>query len=611
VKKRVVVLYWHPPGPPMRAGVLAHLRSLESMGGVEVLFVNAYSPPRRLVSRLHPDAMVLHNTFLCMRWSHLFPSWKWELRWIADADCPKIALPQDEYDHAHVLDEWLYELGVTTVVSNFDAGLGEILYPICSGTARFHKRFTGYVDEVAARKLADRIVPLEDRQVDIVYRATRLPYWFGSHGQLKHRIGSTVAEAATVRGLPTDISTRGEDTIVGDAWLDFLMSGRAVIGCESGSSVLDRRGEVRAAIQDILRDDPALTFEEVAERMPEGWDDYAFFALSPRHFEAVVTKTPQVLVEGSYDGVLQPDRHYLPLARDLSNLDDVLEAVNDSGRLAELAECAYEEIYLSGRYTYRSLSELVRQIVDETPRHRGRSFAPSWALMRASERGTRAVGAVAAKAHLPQPRIRRPSRGEIARALAALVSIQRRPALRALVAESARCDPRPSPRRLAADVLRLHLIAAAEAGTGVGPPFSVAPVVDGSTLILRSRPHRAEDTRDSVDAALAAVTAGEIEHFEWDHRSIGTCAPYPVPSGRWLSIRIGDTGVYSFTSLGAVVKRDRRTAADLLRRVLSGEPGARVGHRYDVGAPADASARRSTASTEQQAARDHTRQSEA
>jgi hypothetical protein len=594
VKKRIVVFYWHPPGPPMRAGVLAHLRSLESIDGAEVLFVNAYSPRRRLLAQLEPDAMVFHNTFLCMRWSHLFPSWKWELRWIADADGPKIALPQDEYDHAHVLDEWLYELGVTSVVSNFDPSLGEILYPVTSGFARFHKRFTGYVDEATARRIADRIVPLQERQVDIVYRATRLPYWFGSHGQLKHRIGSVVADAATRHGLSTDVSTRGEDTIVGDSWFDFLMSGRVVIGCESGSSVLDRRGEVRAAIQDLLRDDPARTFEEVDARMPAGWDDHAFFALSPRHFEAVVTKTPQVLVEGAYDGVLEPNRHYLPVARDLSDLDDVLEKVKDTDRLAEIAECAYDEIYLGGRYSYQALSGLVEQIVDEADHPRGRRVAISWPLLRARQHAARKAEFVTATL-LPQVQVRvwRPRRGEVARVVAALQSARRHPALRTLIAESARCTPRPSARRLAADVVRLDLLAAAEAGTSVGPRFGVEPIIHDSTLILRSRQRPLEDTRNAMVAALAAVGAGEVEHFEWDHRAVGMCVPYPLGPRR-LSMSIGEMGVYSFTSLAAVASRDPRIAEEVIRRVLGVEPGAHEDRRYDAEAPADAPVTRST-----------------
>ena len=44
-------------------------------------------------------------------------------------------------------------------------------------------------------------------------------------------------------GLRTDISTRITDTKYGDAWFEFLASGRCVIGTESGSSALDPYGD--------------------------------------------------------------------------------------------------------------------------------------------------------------------------------------------------------------------------------------------------------------------------------------------------------------------------------------------------------------------------------
>ena len=57
------------------------------------------------------------------------------------------------------------------------------------------------------------------------------------------------------------------------------------------------------------------------------WEDgrLQLFAISPRHLEACATRTCQVLVEGEYSGVLRPGEHYIPVRKDLSNLDDVLE----------------------------------------------------------------------------------------------------------------------------------------------------------------------------------------------------------------------------------------------------------------------------------------------
>ncbi len=365
--RRILVLYWlREPMEKMRIGIRHHLRALEhSKVKYEILYYNTVSGAPAWLRHLGFDAVILHTTFLCMRWSYLFYHWKWGLRWIGDLKCEKIAMPQDEYDHSEILDEWLYEWGVSTIFTNFDECHRNILYPIMHDKAHFYRCFTGGIDEINAKLYEGKLLPTEERPKDIVYRATHLPYWFGSHGQLKHRIAEVVVERAKAHGLRCDISTRREDTIVGDRWLDFLASGKAVIGCESGSSVLDRRGEIQALVRHLLKSHPELTFEEAYGRLPRGWDDYRFFAVSPRHFESVITKTCQILVEGDYDGVLEPEKHYLSLKRDFSNLDDVLEKIRDHQYVREMVERAYKDIYLSGRYSYRKVAGDLEQALSE------------------------------------------------------------------------------------------------------------------------------------------------------------------------------------------------------------------------------------------------------
>ena len=229
-----------------------------------------------------------------------------------------------------------------------------------AGAHRLHRRVD---DPPLGRAPATRPGP----PFDVVYRATKLPYWFGSHGQLKHRIAERVLDRAPAHALTADISTRWEDTVFGDAWGDFLMSGRVVIGTESGSSVLDRRGEVQARIRALLAERPGLSFEEVADEMPRAGTRGAFFADHPRHLEAVVARTAQVLVEGAYSGVLEPDRHYIPLRRDFSNLDDVLERLDDRRLVQETADRAYEEIVVEGRYRYAHFAAAIREALEVGP----------------------------------------------------------------------------------------------------------------------------------------------------------------------------------------------------------------------------------------------------
>jgi hypothetical protein len=356
--KHILILCHY--APPIRPSIRHHLEALRySPHGHRLVYVNFANGAPPLLRRGRIDAIVLHTTLLALRGAGWWPDMLSPLAWIADHPAIKIALPQDEYDHAELLDDWLREWRVPVVFSNFGERDRRLLYPTLHNRARFEHAFTGYIDSATADALRGRLPPLAERELDIVYRASRLPFWFGRHGQLKHRIAEVVREPAELRGLRCDISTQPADTITSDAWFRFLMRGKVILGTESGASALDRRGEIRRAIQALLAQSPHLSFDEVSRQLADGWDNHRFFALGPRHFEAVFTKTVQVLVEGAYDGVLLPNRHYIPLKTDFSNLDEVLDRVADTRDLQRIADCAYEEIYLSGRYSY---AELCRQI---------------------------------------------------------------------------------------------------------------------------------------------------------------------------------------------------------------------------------------------------------
>jgi hypothetical protein len=85
------------------------------------------------------------------------------------------------------------------------------------------------------------------------------------------------------------------------------------------------------------------------------WEDnIPYRTVSPRHFEAAAFRVVQILFEGRYSGVLQPDLHYLSLRKDFSNLDDVLRQLADVDIRRTITERAYADIIQSGRYSYRT-----------------------------------------------------------------------------------------------------------------------------------------------------------------------------------------------------------------------------------------------------------------
>jgi hypothetical protein len=556
--RTILVLYRHPPGTAMRPAIKAHLQALEralrTVGADDrVVYHNSFDEDPSLALRLlEPDAVVLHTTFLCMRWSDHFGSFSWRYRWIRDIDCTKIAIPQDEYDHSEILDEWLDNLRVTDIFTNFDAARRALIYPtLRASDVSFHEVLTGYIDEEMAASAAKRLRPPAERRADIVYRASHLPYWFGAHGQLKHQIADVVVERAADLGLVSDISTSYDDVIYGEAWTDFLLSGRTVIGAESGSSALDRRGEVQAAFTAMLAAEPELSFEEASARLKPGWDGHELGAISPRHFEAVVTKTCQILVRGRYSGVLEPGSHYLPLNRDFSNLDEVLEQVRDTDLLAQIADTAYEDIYRSGRFTYDVFGEQVAAALDRERPAAGlrRALAPVLLGVAPVEEATRRIAARTAAAGVS--RIRAPRLNGLR--LHAPSRMLRAPA-----------EPRPAPIGIRqvrsvrtghyARIARLVARPAAEPAvcslllkyTARGGWRYVAPrslARDLLRLGLARRTKSFEELRRDNPPGLV-----------WDHCEVGTEAPIKARRPGLGVVALGDSP-YEFPALTELIRR--------------------------------------------------------
>ena len=335
-----------------RVAILDHMRFLDHAPAerVRVTYVNVAEQPAFDPRWLEHDVVILHTTLLCWRWQPWFQQIVPSIAWLRDYRGLVVAMPQDEYNHAHILDRWLLELNTQIVVTCFDETTRPLLYPRLHNRAYFQRGLTGFLNPQRVAQI--RRPPVAGRPIDVVYRANHSAPWIGWLGHCKATLGLEGPARLAPTGLRTDISVRREDTILGDAWLDFLASGRAVLGSESGSSVLDRVGEVQLHARTLLDEHPQLTFDALNALMAGELTRFHFGALGPRHLEATLTGTVQVLVEGEYQGVLRPWEHYIPIARDLSTLSTLHEVMADGAFLQRVADQAYEEIAASGLYTY-------------------------------------------------------------------------------------------------------------------------------------------------------------------------------------------------------------------------------------------------------------------
>ena len=285
---------------------------------------------------------------------------------LKDSKALKIIHPQDEWIFTDILNEFINEFKIDHVFSVAPPSEWPIIYSKVDRTkVKFHLALTGYLDDNSISKLL-QFHKRTKRDIDVGYRATKAAEWYGSHGFLKTQIGDLFKKEAPKAGFKVDISNEEKDRILGDGWYEFLARCKYVIGVEGGSTVLDPKGEIYFKGKAYKEAHPNATFTEVEQNCFPGQDgNLQLIAISPRHIECCALKTCQVLIEGYYNGILEPEKHYIPLKGDFSNLDEVFKKMRDNDLRERIVEQAYKDIVVSNKYTYSNYVKEVLSLVDE------------------------------------------------------------------------------------------------------------------------------------------------------------------------------------------------------------------------------------------------------
>lgn len=276
-------------------------------------------------------------------------------------DAVKVALPQDEFNNTDLLCGFINEFDIDIVFSVAPESEWKKIYgSVNRPGVKFYSVLTGYLDEGTIKRVKKIARSITERPIDVGYRGWYAAPWAGRHGLLKAQIFDLFKDKAPLAQLRTDLSTDEKDTLLGDEWYRFLLRCKYTISVEGGASIWDRDGTITKRTDNYLLLHPGATFEEVEEACFPNMDgSLNLVALSPRHLEACLTRTCQILVAGKYNGILKAGEHYLELKRDFSNIDVILNTIKRDHLREEIIERAYQDIVGSGRYTYRSLVEFV------------------------------------------------------------------------------------------------------------------------------------------------------------------------------------------------------------------------------------------------------------
>ena len=275
----------------------------------------------------------------------------------------KIVFIQDEYRRINAVCKELANLEIDILYTCVPSEEIEKVYPAAL-FPRLKKinNLTGYIPE---NLLKHAIMPLEDRSIDVGYRARKVPFWLGTLGAEKYQISDGFYKHTKHEKLNLDLSYNEKKRLYGDDWIKFISSCRTMLGVESGASVFDFSGEIEKKVESYQLWHPFASFEKNRDLfLKEHENKISLNQISPRCFEAIALKTVLILYEGNYSGILKPWQHYIPLKKDFSNIKTVVEFVRSNSQLQVMAETAYQEIALNPLYSYKNFINRFDEVVE-------------------------------------------------------------------------------------------------------------------------------------------------------------------------------------------------------------------------------------------------------
>jgi hypothetical protein len=189
------------------------------------------------------------------------------------------------------------------------------------------------------------------RPIDIGFRGALYADPFALGDRERTELLRYFEDRAASLGLVADI---GFERRAAAEWAAFLNRCKGTIGAESGTHYLERDDSTRKSVVAYVNEHENATFEEIYERFFAQYSHpVSGKAISSRHFEPIGTKTCQILLEGDYNGILQPDRDYICLKKDYSNIDEVVRRFRDDGYRADLVNRALDHILSEHTYARR------------------------------------------------------------------------------------------------------------------------------------------------------------------------------------------------------------------------------------------------------------------
>ena len=539
---------------------------------------------------------------------------------IRRAPALKVLFLQDEYRDVRSMNVVMSELGVQVMFTCVATQDHETFYPkaLVPTLEATYTVLPGYVPTYLEAVSVD---PRAPRSLDIGYRSREVPYYLGDLGREKRVIADRFDVIAREQGFRSDISVRERDRLYGRRWLDFLAASRCVLGSASGASVVDFTGAIRRNCERHLSLYPDSTYEDVKQRFFAAIDwRVVIDTVSPRTFEAAAFRCTLVQHEGGYAEILDPERHYIRVRRDYSNIQDVVDRMRDRAYCQRLAENANRDLIASRLYSYqtfaaqfdRRLAAHIGRPATRRPVSALKFYTTNFIKHRQAivPRGDRFTVLPSKKLALDIWRrcLSRVPRGRFGAVIDRLIDNPNDffvkaytstriglgvAPLRALVAQYL-TDPRlrrqASCDGLMNDLLKLDIVRRVRLGIlRARQPFQLSVDFDAGAglVMLTSTPlgDRNEVAGEGGSRSAAggsvvrtrleeALQRGLVKLIVWDHSALSLEIVYAPIGQKWITVGIGRGGIHRFDVLVQLAQHHPAATTPVLMPILVGEPAA-------------------------------------
>lgn len=359
VKLNILLICDKPPHGNDANTITEHIDSFSLYSQHQIFTYSNLGDFHKLLNINRFDVIIVHYSMYLLNDDYISRKSK---RLLTQFKGLKVLFVQDEYRLINKLIDEINGMKFDLFFTCFPEGEIEKIYPESKlfGVVK-RNNLTGYIPKNFLMK-KDHI-RIADRPIDVGYRSRKVPFWLGELGYEKWSIVDRFKEFTMGQNLALDLSYQEEDRIYGDKWPLFVGSCKAVLGVESGASVMDFTGKLQTLIEFHQSNFPEDSFHEIQSTYLHSHEGlYKLNQISPRIFEAIALKTVLVLYEGDYSNILIPGRHYIMLKKDFSNIDYVVDCLKNNTFMQNMADTAYEEIALNYNYSYE---HFIKRVDDE------------------------------------------------------------------------------------------------------------------------------------------------------------------------------------------------------------------------------------------------------